>query len=93
MSVRLLLLSLLALLAACGQKGPLYLPDKNTKVITRPAPPPQPPPAPAASPDGSAASPNGSAASPNGSAASPDGSAAQQGQKPPDKNDDVEAPK
>jgi predicted small lipoprotein YifL len=72
MSVRPLLLSLLALLAACGQKGPLYLPDKNTKVITSPAPPPQPAPAPAASPDGSAAQP---------------------GQKPPDKNDDVEAPK
>ncbi|HVW68834.1 MAG TPA: lipoprotein [Steroidobacteraceae bacterium] len=24
--------------AGCGQKGPLYLPDKNASVITRPAP-------------------------------------------------------
>lgn len=23
--------------AACGQKGPLYLPDKNASVVTRPA--------------------------------------------------------
>ena len=29
--------SLLGLLAACGQKGPLYLPDKARDVVTRPA--------------------------------------------------------
>ena len=59
MSVRLLLLSSVALLAACGQKGPLYLPDKNTKVITSPAAQPRPAPAPAATPtpDGNAAQP------------------------------------
>jgi predicted small lipoprotein YifL len=27
----------LALLAACGQKGPLYLPDQDGNVIVRPA--------------------------------------------------------
>jgi predicted small lipoprotein YifL len=26
-----------ALLAGCGQKGPLYLPDKGGEVVTRPA--------------------------------------------------------
>jgi len=32
-----------ALLAAgCGQKGALYLPDRNTQVITTPAAPPAP---------------------------------------------------
>jgi predicted small lipoprotein YifL len=29
-------------LAACGQKGPLYLPDKNARVITTGAPAPAP---------------------------------------------------
>jgi predicted small lipoprotein YifL len=60
MSVRLLLLSSVALLAACGQKGPLYLPDKNPKVITSAAPEPGPAPAPAATPapDGSTAQPS-----------------------------------
>lgn len=24
-------------LAGCGQRGPLYLPDKNARVVTRPA--------------------------------------------------------
>ncbi|MDB6087982.1 MAG: hypothetical protein JWN85_766 [Gammaproteobacteria bacterium] len=31
--------------AGCGQKGPLVLPDKNAKVITRPAGPRATPPA------------------------------------------------
>jgi predicted small lipoprotein YifL len=40
--------------AGCGQKGPLYLPDKNASVVTRPAgssnpAPAQPAPAPGAS--------------------------------------------
>lgn len=30
-------LAIAALLAACGQKGPLYLPDKPSGVVTRPA--------------------------------------------------------
>lgn len=30
------LLSVTALLAACGQKGPLYLPDQGGEVVTRP---------------------------------------------------------
>ena len=29
--------SLLASLAACGQKGPLYLPEQAREVVTRPA--------------------------------------------------------
>jgi predicted small lipoprotein YifL len=32
--------------AGCGQKGPLYLPDKNASVVTRPAGSATPPPAP-----------------------------------------------
>ena len=43
--------------AGCGQKGPLYLPDKNAAVVTRPAgaesnspAPAQPAPAPAQPP-------------------------------------------
>ena len=30
------------LLAGCGQKGALYLPDKNAQVVTTPAAPPTP---------------------------------------------------
>ena len=37
-------------LAACGQKGPLYLPDKGGAVVTSPVPSAAPPPAPAAPP-------------------------------------------
>jgi predicted small lipoprotein YifL len=29
--------------AGCGQKGPLYLPDKNAAVVTSPAAPSAPP--------------------------------------------------
>ncbi|HNR21652.1 MAG TPA: lipoprotein [Steroidobacteraceae bacterium] len=36
----------LALLAACGQKGPLYLPDQGGNVVVRPAAEPTPAPAP-----------------------------------------------
>jgi predicted small lipoprotein YifL len=40
-------LMLAALLTSCGQMGPLYLPDTNGNVITRPIPEPtQPPPTP-----------------------------------------------
>jgi predicted small lipoprotein YifL len=45
-----------AMLAGCGQKGPLYLPDKGGEVVTRPGggqaqqQAPQSQPAPAASP-------------------------------------------
>ena len=37
-----LLASLPGLLAACGQKGPLYLPDQAREVVTRPASTPAP---------------------------------------------------
>jgi hypothetical protein len=34
------------MLAGCGQKGPLYLPEKGATAVTNPAgPPPAPPPA------------------------------------------------
>ena len=33
---------LVALLAGCGQKGALYLPDKNAQVVTTPAASPVP---------------------------------------------------
>jgi predicted small lipoprotein YifL len=50
-----------ALLAAgCGQKGPLYLPDRNAPVVTAPATQPQPSPgesAPAAPAQAPAAQP------------------------------------
>jgi predicted small lipoprotein YifL len=34
--------ALAALLSGCGQKGPLYLPDKNAAVVTAPALPAPP---------------------------------------------------
>jgi predicted small lipoprotein YifL len=33
------------LLAGCGQKGPLYLPDQTGEVVTRPTQTPEAPPA------------------------------------------------
>jgi predicted small lipoprotein YifL len=40
MKLRLLIAAHAALLAACGQTGDLYLPDRQTgTVVTRPAPP------------------------------------------------------
>jgi predicted small lipoprotein YifL len=45
MSRLLLTGTLLALLGGCGQKGPLYLPDKNAAVVSSvPAASPVPPP-------------------------------------------------
>lgn len=42
------LLLLCVLLSGCGQTGPLYLPEADGEVVTRPAqlPPPAPPQAP-----------------------------------------------
>lgn len=53
------LLALAAVAAGgCGQKGPLYLPDRNAKVVTTPAPPaPAPQPAGTTQPQGSTAPP------------------------------------
>ena len=42
---------LLGSLAACGQKGPLYLPEQAREVVTRPAQTPPPPDSPAATPN------------------------------------------
>lgn len=39
----------LALLAACGQKGPLYLPEESGNVVVRPAAEAAPAPSPAPS--------------------------------------------
>jgi hypothetical protein len=41
------------LVSACGQKGPLYLPDKGGAVVTSPAPQSAPPAAPAPAPPAS----------------------------------------
>jgi predicted small lipoprotein YifL len=38
---------LVLLLAGCGQKGPLYLPDQAREVVTHPSPAPAPAPSPA----------------------------------------------
>jgi predicted small lipoprotein YifL len=42
-SMRMAVGAALVLLAACGQKGPLYLPDANGEVVTRPTQSGQPP--------------------------------------------------
>ena len=74
---------LVALLAGCGQKGALYLPDRNTRVITTPAAA-QPAPAQPAAPQ-SGAPPSGTATPTPATAPPP---------KPGDKNDDdSQAPK
>jgi predicted small lipoprotein YifL len=36
--------ALMTLLSGCGQKGPLYLPDKNAAIVTAPAQPATTPP-------------------------------------------------
>jgi len=70
------------LLAGCGQKGALYLPDKNAQVVTIPAAPPTPtqsaPSQPAPEPQSAPAS------TPPATPAPP---------KPGDKSDDSETPK
>jgi predicted small lipoprotein YifL len=49
--VGLLVAAITLAVGGCGQKGPLYLPDKNAKVVTSPAPTSTPPAAsPAATP-------------------------------------------
>ncbi|MBV8305839.1 MAG: lipoprotein, partial [Gammaproteobacteria bacterium] len=45
----------LLLLGGCGQKGPLYLPEKGGAVVTTPAPPPPAPVAPGQPPEPSPA--------------------------------------
>jgi predicted small lipoprotein YifL len=37
MTTRLLITLVLLGLAGCGQRGPLYMPDRNARVVTRPA--------------------------------------------------------
>ncbi len=36
-AIRLLIGCVILGLAGCGQRGPLYLPDKNARVVTHPA--------------------------------------------------------
>jgi predicted small lipoprotein YifL len=50
--------------AACGQKGPLYLPDKGGEVVTRPAGATQSPPSPETAPQPSTQPPDGTTAKP-----------------------------
>lgn len=52
-----LALALATVLAACGQKGPLYLPEKPGEVVTRPTQTPAPAPTPGPG-EASAESPN-----------------------------------
>ena len=79
------------LVAGCGQKGPLYLPDKNVRVITTPQA--QPPPKQPAPEQATAAQP-----APQQSGAAPPSAAVPQSAspvppQPEDKNGDSEAPK
>jgi len=72
------------LVAGCGQKGPLYLPDKNTRAVTTPSAQPTPAqPAPAAPPPASAPQPAPPSTTPTPPAPG----------KPGDKSDDSGTPK
>ncbi len=51
------LMAAVAVLAGCGQKGPLYLPDKGGEVVTRPSGQAQQP-APQSQPAGTATQPS-----------------------------------
>jgi len=75
----LLLVALAALLGGCGQKGPLYLPDKPAAIVT-------PPPPPAAVPPGATPAPAASAPAPQEAPAAP------AGPKKSDKDDDSKSP-
>jgi len=84
---RLLALGAALLAAGCGQKGALYLPDKNAQVVTTPPPPTsvQPPPAqPPPAPPASESAPAPQAAPVSTSPAPP---------KPGDRSEDSETPK
>jgi predicted small lipoprotein YifL len=79
MSARIsLLLVAAALLAACGQTGPLYLPDRGGDVVTRPAGQTPPP------PDGGAArQPTSPEVAPQPSTQPPETSTNKSEKKPP----------
>lgn len=53
------LIAVASVLAACGQKGPLYLPDKGGEVVTRPGGQATQQQAPQSQPPGSQAAPAG----------------------------------
>jgi len=78
-------LALATLLAGCGQKGPLYLPDKNAAVVTTP---PSAPAAPASA-AGTAARGEPAAGGQQGepAAAGQQGASAPQPAAPPKKSD------
>ena len=72
------------LVAGCGQKGPLYLPDKNARAATTPSAQPTPAqPAPAAPPSASAPQPAPPSTTPTPPAPG----------KPGDKSDESGTPK
>jgi predicted small lipoprotein YifL len=54
------LMAAVAVLAGCGQKGPLYLPDKGGEVVTRPGGQAQQP-----GPTGTQTQPSGTATQPS----------------------------
>ena len=58
--------ALAALLTACGQKGPLYLPDKGGEVVTRPGGQATQQQAPQNQPPGTQAAPAGGTGAPAG---------------------------
>jgi len=79
-AARCLTLLAVALLGGCGQKGPLYLPDKPAAIVTPPPPPP------AAVPPGATPAPAASAPAPQEAPAAP------AGPKKSDKDDDSKSP-
>jgi predicted small lipoprotein YifL len=62
MATRVLIAFALLGLTGCGQRGPLYMPDRNARVVTRPA---------AATHAGTSSSPAGSSAAASAPASTP----------------------
>ena len=75
----------IALITGCGQKGPLYLPDQATEIVTRPTqtPPAETPPAPAKAPDAPQSSDSQGHANPAPDATAPDKQKKEQGASTP----------
>jgi len=59
------LIAVAGVLAACGQKGPLYLPDKGGEVVTRPGGQATQQQAPQSQPPGTQAAPAGTSTTPS----------------------------
>jgi predicted small lipoprotein YifL len=61
-ATRLMIACALLGLAGCGQRGPLYMPDRNARVVTRPA---------AATRDANSSAPAGSSAASSAPSSAP----------------------